>query len=69
MSHKHKEATPGLFDEEVLYRFCHECNAGIYRQHHEFPHKYIKCPVCGHTKEIFKSKETLNSDKPDEGKD
>ena len=69
MSRKPKEIRPDIFDEETLYRFCHNCNVGIYKQHHQFPHKYIKCEVCGHTKEKYKFKGTEGSDKPDEEKD
>jgi len=41
--------------EEILEKFCHTNGCfGHYMQHHEFPHKYVKCVICGHTKELKK---------------
>lgn len=42
------------FDREVMSKICKICHSGVYMQHPEFPEKYLKCPICGHTKEYVK---------------
>lgn len=54
------------FEKESAAKICKRCKMAVYQHHHQFPHKYYKCPTCGFTIEI---KEVLNFRKPDEGKD
>ena len=51
MGHKPKDTPIGSFDKETLAKICSECNVGSYQAHHEYPHKYSKCSLCGHTKD------------------
>lgn len=57
-----KEINPN-FDKQILSKICRQCGWGNYRLHPEQPHKYLKCCLCGHTKEILVDR------KPDEEKD
>lgn len=45
------------YNKEILDRFCHNKCFGHYIAHHEYPHKYVKCCICGHTKELKKPAE------------
>lgn len=39
-------------DKKINASICTQCKSGIYLPHHEKPHLYKTCPVCGHTKSI-----------------
>ena len=38
------------FEKQILARICSNCHRGVYRQHHEWPHRFVKCDLCGFTK-------------------
>jgi hypothetical protein len=53
-SKESSKAIQDKFEKDINDNFCKLCHAGNYRGHHQFPYKYLKCPICGHTIEIKK---------------
>lgn len=45
--------------EDLVKTICQLCKMGRYAQHHEKPHLWLKCPICGHTKSIKNQKKRL----------
>lgn len=37
------------FKERIKKAICQLCKIGVYRQHHDNPNEFLKCPICGHT--------------------
>lgn len=52
MGHKPKDTPIGAFDDLTLSKICSNCKTGNYQAHHQYPHKYASCALCGHTKEV-----------------
>jgi ribosomal protein S27AE len=38
------------FEKQINAKICSNCKMGNYKQHHEKPHLWLKCGICGHTK-------------------
>lgn len=41
-------------DSELQEKICSLCHVGVYKPHHDFVY-WVKCPVCGHTKQLLES--------------